>query len=66
VARATAAQADLRHRPFRRTAALVEHLIPTARLVPLARLRRRADAADVIAAYRATIEKLKALNQQPR
>ena len=54
------------HRPVRRTATFLAHLIATARQMPQARERRRADPADVIAAYQATIEKLKALNDKPR
>ena len=52
------------YRPVQRTAAFLAHLIATARQMPQARERRRADPADVIAAYQATIEKLKALNQK--
>jgi hypothetical protein len=54
------------HRPIQRTAAFLAHLIATARQIPQARARRRAEPADVIAAYQATIAKLKALNEQPR
>ena len=52
------------HRPIQRAAAFVTHLIATARQVPQARARRRADPADVIAAYRTTIERLRKTNSQ--
>ena len=50
------------HRPIQRAAAFVTHLIATARQVPQARARRRADASEVIAAYRATKARLRAPN----
>lgn len=53
--------------PVRRTtAAFLAHLIASARQMPQTRVRRRADAGDVIAAYKATVEKLKALDQPSR
>ena len=52
------------HRPIQRAAAFVTHLIATARQVPQARARRRADPAEVIAAYRTTIARLQKLNNQ--
>ena len=52
------------HRPIHRAAAFVTHLIATARQVPQARARRRADPAEVIAAYRTTIARLQKPNSQ--
>jgi len=52
------------HRPIQRAAAFVTHLIATARQVPQARARRRADPAEVIAAYRTTIARLQKLNEK--
>jgi hypothetical protein len=46
------------HRPIRRTAPFLTQLIATARQLPQARARRRAEPAEVIAAYQATITKL--------
>lgn len=66
VALASAPQDRHPHRPIQRTAAFIAHLIATARQMPQARARRRAEPSDVIAAYQATIEKLKALHQQSR
>jgi hypothetical protein len=60
---AAAAGAPAR-RPAPRTAAFLAHLIATARSMPQARERRRAEPAEVIAAYRAAIAKLRALNNQ--
>jgi hypothetical protein len=53
-------------RPVQRTAAFLAHLIATARQIPQARARRRAEPADAIAAYQATIQKLQALNERQR
>jgi hypothetical protein len=50
------------HRPIQRVATFLTQLIATARDVPQTRARRRADASEVIAAYRATVEKIRALN----
>ncbi len=56
---------DLQHyRRAPRPANFLAHLIATARQVPQAREKRRADASEVIAAYQATIAKLKKLNSQ--
>jgi hypothetical protein len=57
-------QSAQRHRPVQRAAAFVTHLIATARQVPQARARRRADPAEVIAAYRTTIARLQRPNCQ--
>ena len=50
-------------RTIQRSATFLAHLIATARQLPQARARRRAEPAEVIAAYRATIEKLHKLNE---
>ena len=52
------------HRPIQRVAAFVTQLIANARHVPQARARRRADADEVIAAYRATVERIQKLNEK--
>ena len=52
------------HRPIQRVSNFLTHLIATARQVPQTRERRRADPAEVIAAYRATVERLQSLNGQ--
>jgi hypothetical protein len=46
----------------RGTASFVTQLIANVRGLPQARERRRADPADVIAAYRETIERIRELN----
>jgi hypothetical protein len=51
-------------RPVERTANFLAQLIATARGLPQARERRRADPAEVIAAYRATVARIRALNDQ--
>ena len=51
-------------RPVRQAAAFLTHLIATARHVPQARERRRAEPAEVIAAYQATIARLQKLNEK--
>jgi hypothetical protein len=50
------------HRETRRPAEFLAHLIATARQVPQTRERRRADIGEVIAAYQATIDKLRKLD----
>ena len=50
------------HRALRRPAGFLTQLIATARKLPQTRARRRAEPAEVIAAYRATIDKLHKLN----
>ena len=47
-----------------RATAFLAHLLAAARQVPQARERRRADASEVIAAYRASIARIKELNAQ--
>lgn len=47
-----------------RVAAFLTHVIATARKVPQTCERRRAEPDEVIAAYRATIEKLQKLNEK--
>jgi hypothetical protein len=53
------------HRPIQRVSAFVAQLIATARKVPQASAKRRADPVEVIAAYRATVERLQKLNEKP-
>ena len=52
------------HRPVPRAATFLTQLIAAARQLPQARARRRAEPAEVIAAYRTTIEKLHKLDMQ--
>ena len=52
------------HSPVRRIASFLTQLIATAERVPQAREKRRAEPADVIAAYQATISRLRELNKQ--
>ena len=52
------------HRSFRHMPAFLTQLIAAARQLPQARARRRADATEVIAAYRATVERLQKLNEE--
>jgi hypothetical protein len=52
------------HRTIQRVSNFLTHLIATARQEPQTRERRRADPAEVIAAYRATVERLQSLNKQ--
>jgi hypothetical protein len=54
--------ADAHHRPARRAATFLTQLIATQQKVPQAREKRRADPAEVIAAYQATIERIRQLN----
>jgi hypothetical protein len=54
------------HRPVPRSATFLTQLIAAARQLPQARVRRRAEPAEVIAAYRATIAKLHQLDQKSR
>jgi hypothetical protein len=52
-------------RPVRRTtASFLTHLIATAEKVPQACEKRRADPAEVIAAYRSTISRLRQSGNQ--
>ena len=50
-----------RHRPIHRASTFLTQLIAAARKLPQASARRRADPAEAIAAYRATIERLQTL-----
>jgi len=52
------------HRAIQRVSNFLTHLIATARHVPQTCERRRADPAEVIDAYRATVERLQSLNRQ--
>lgn len=49
-------------RPAPRLASFLAHLIATARQAPQTRELRRADTAEVIAAYKAAIAKLQTMN----
>jgi hypothetical protein len=51
-------------RPIHRVSGFITHLIATARQLPQTRERRRAEPADVIAAYRATVERIRKLNEK--
>ena len=52
------------HRPIQRVASFITQLIANAGRLPQTRERRRAEPAEVIAAYRATVERLQKLNEQ--
>jgi hypothetical protein len=52
------------HRPLHRVSTFITQLIATARHVPQTREKRRADPEQVIAAYRATVERLQKLNEK--
>jgi hypothetical protein len=54
------------HRPVRRVSNFITQLIATARHLPQTRERRRADPAEVIAAYRATVERIQRLNEESK
>ena len=47
------------HRPIQRISTFLTQMIATARKLPQASAKRRADPAEAIAAYRATVERLK-------
>jgi hypothetical protein len=51
-------------RPIQRVASFVTQLIANASRVPQTRQKRRAQPAEVIAAYRATVERLQRLNEK--
>jgi hypothetical protein len=52
------------HGPTHRIASFITHLIATSEKLPQTRQKRRADPADVIAAYQATVSRLRQLNNQ--
>jgi hypothetical protein len=52
------------HRPVQRVASFVTQLIANATRVPQTREKRRAEPDEVIAAYRATVERLQNLNDK--
>ena len=52
------------HSPVRRVASFVTQLIATSQKLPQTCEKRRADPADVIAAYQATVSRIKQLNNQ--
>jgi hypothetical protein len=51
------------HRPIQRVASFITQLIANAGRLPQTRERRRADPAEVIAAYQATVERIQRLNE---
>lgn len=55
---------EAHRRPAQRASSFVAQLIANARGLPQTRERRRADASEVIAAYRATIDRIHKLNDQ--
>jgi hypothetical protein len=52
------------HRPVRRVASFLTQLLANASRLPQAREKRRADPAEVIAAYRATVERFQKLKEK--
>jgi|AAFX01.1.fsa_nt_gi hypothetical protein len=58
------ARAPRRRHPIERTPNFLTHLLATRLQLPQARARRRADPDEVIAAYQATIARLRALKDQ--
>ncbi len=54
------------HRPIQRVASFITQLIANASQLPQTRVRRRAEPADVIAAYRATVERIQMLNEKSK
>ena len=52
------------HTAVHRIASFVTQLIATSEKLPQTREKRRADPADVIAAYQATVLRIKQLNNQ--
>ena len=52
------------HRPIQRAASFLAQLQANAGRLPQAREKRRADPAEVIAAYRATVDRLQKLNEK--
>jgi hypothetical protein len=52
------------HRPVQRVASFIAQLLANAGRLPQAREKQRADPAEVIAAYRATVERLQKLNEK--
>jgi hypothetical protein len=52
------------HRPAQRGASFVAQLIASTSRLPQARQRRRAEPAEVIAAYRETVERIQRLNEK--
>ena len=52
------------HRPVQRVASFVAQLIANAARLPQTRDKRRAEPDEVIAAYRATVERLQRLNEK--
>ena len=61
---ATPAHEAHTHRPIQRVASFITQLLANAGRLPQAREKRRADPAEVIAAYRATVDRLQKLNEK--
>ena len=64
VALATDTRGAQPRRPIQRVASFITQLIANAGRLPQTRDRRRADPAEVIATYRATVERLQKLNEE--
>ena len=58
------AQQEGLHRPIQRATSFVAQLIANVSGVPQTREKRRAEPSEVIAAYRATVERLRMLNEK--
>ena len=54
----------LHHGPARRITSFLAQLIATSEKLPQTREKRRAEPADVIAAYQATVSRLRQLNNR--
>ena len=52
------------HRPIQRVASFITQLLANAGRLPQVREKRRADPAEVIAAYRATVERFQKLKEK--
>jgi len=52
------------HRSYQRVSNFLTQLIANARQLPQTRARQRAYPAEVIAAYRATVERIQRLNEK--
>jgi len=52
------------HAPVHRVTSFLTQLIATSEKLPQTREKRRAEPADVIAAYQATVSRLRQLNNQ--
>jgi hypothetical protein len=52
------------HRPIRRAASFIAQLLASTGRLPQAREKRRAEPTEVIAAYRATVDRLRRLGSE--